>query len=62
MIEALLNAKPEDVDYILKDAVACVVTVDEHERLKQFDNEYGWERYRKAGIEAFDMVTGERKF
>jgi len=30
MIEALMLAKPEDVDEIIKDAVGCTVTKDEH--------------------------------
>jgi hypothetical protein len=54
MITLLMNAKPEEVDGILKDAVGCVVTRDEHTRLKAFDQEYGWERYRKAGLRVMD--------
>lgn len=49
-----MNAKLEEVDGILKDAVGCVVTRDEHTRLKAFDQEYGWERYRKAGLRVMD--------
>lgn len=61
MIEALLNADLEAVDSILNDAIGCTVTVDEHLRLGKYDSEYGWERYRKAGLEVFDAVTGRRK-
>jgi len=61
MIEALLNARSEAVDAILSDATGCTVTVDEHMCLSKFDGEYGWERYRRAGLEVFDTVTRERK-
>lgn len=45
-----MAAKPEEIDNILEDAVGCTVTTEEHDRLAPFDDEYGWERYRKAGI------------
>jgi hypothetical protein len=54
MIEALIQAKPEAVDHILKNAIGCLVTVDEHERLRPFGQEYGWDRYRRAGIAVMD--------
>lgn len=60
MIDALLKAEPGAVDRILQDAIGCIVTADEHDRLKMFDGEYGWERYRKAGLEVQDMVTHKR--
>jgi hypothetical protein len=60
MIDALLRAEPSVVDSILQDAIGCIVTADEHESLKMFDGEYGWERYRKAGLEVLDMVTHKR--
>ena len=50
MIDALSKAGPNALDSILQDAIGCSVTADEHERLKMFDGEYGWERYRKAGL------------
>ena len=50
MIAALEKAAPHEVDDILKDAIGCTVTVEEHTRLSKFDEEYGWERNRKAGI------------
>lgn len=59
MIDALLKAKPEDVDGILKDDIACTVTIDEHRRLAAFDHEYGWDRYRKAGLVVIDTKNGE---
>ena len=60
MIDALLKAEPGAVDSILQDAIGCIVTADEHEHLKMSDGEYGWERYRKAGLEVLDMVTHTR--
>jgi hypothetical protein len=60
MIAALEKAAPHEVDDILKDAIGCTVTVEEHTRLSKFDEEYGWERYRKAGIIVIDTRPGER--
>jgi hypothetical protein len=60
MIAALEKATPNEVDDILKTAVACTVTTEEHTRLSEFDEEYGWERYRKAGIVVIDRQTRER--
>ncbi len=59
MIALLMKAKPEEVDSILQDAVGCTVTKEEHEVLKGFDAEYGWDRYRKAGLTVIDTLTGE---
>ena len=60
MIDFLVNAKPEEVDGILESAVGCTVTRDEHSRLHKFDEEYGWERYRKAGVKVTNTETGEQ--
>jgi hypothetical protein len=49
-----LLAHPERADEILEAAVGCTVTLAEHNRLHHFDAEYGWERYRKAGIVVMD--------
>ena len=54
MIEALLQATPEGIDDILENAVGCTVTKDEHDRLDQFKNLDGWERYSRAGIVVID--------
>ena len=54
MIDALLKAQPDQVDGILDLAVGCTITRHEAERLRRFDDDYGWERYRKAGIEIMD--------
>jgi len=59
MIQALLRASADQIDGILRDAVACTVTCDEHDRLAQFDKDYGWERYRKAHIEVINRETGK---
>ncbi|MGA1988899.1 MAG: hypothetical protein ABSG72_21705 [Candidatus Sulfotelmatobacter sp.] len=59
MIVALEKAAPQGVGDILNTAVACTVTVEEHARLSQFDDEYGWERYRKAEITVIDTQTGK---
>jgi hypothetical protein len=62
MIDALLNAKPEEVDCILTNAVGCTVTLDEHLRLSKFDGEHsGWERYRQAKVPVKNTQTGEQE-
>ncbi len=53
MIDALL-AKPERAGEILETAVGCTVTLAEHERLHQNEEEYGWKRYYKAEIVVMD--------
>jgi hypothetical protein len=56
MIEELFRASPEKIDEILALAVGCTITLDEAGRLLLFDSDYGWERYRKAGIEVLDTA------
>jgi hypothetical protein len=60
MIAALEKATPHEVDGILKIAIGCTVTIEEHTRLSKFDKEYGWKRYRKAGIVVYDTLTRKR--
>jgi hypothetical protein len=60
MITALEKAAPHEVDDILKIAIGCTVTVEEHARLSKVDDEYGWDRYRKARVIVIDTQTGER--
>ena len=60
MIAELMKAAPEEIDGILKKAVACTVTEEEHNRLREYDGEYGWERYRRAGIRVFNTETDEQ--
>jgi len=45
---------------VLPFAVACLVTVEEHARLRSVDDDLvGWQRYRAASIDVVDMRTGE---
>jgi hypothetical protein len=41
-------------DRAAQGAVGCTVTTEEAVLLAQFDSDYGWERYRKAGITVLD--------
>lgn len=51
----------EDPATVLPGAVACVVTVEEHNQLTPFDLTHdGWQRYKEAGIEVLDMAAMER--
>lgn len=59
MVDALLSASPDAVDTIIKGAVACTISKQEHDRLKQFGHLDGWDRYRAAGIVIVDTETGE---
>jgi hypothetical protein len=58
-----MQANPTDavIEWIMTNlTIACTVTVDEHARLTKFDRTHqGWERYAAAGVEVFDMTTGE---
>jgi hypothetical protein len=61
MIQALLKASPEESREILKDAIGCIVTADEHRRLSTFDKTHeGWERYRKAQLRVTNTETGKQ--
>jgi hypothetical protein len=52
-------AQPERVREILSDAIACVVTVDEHKRLSGLgESKRGWDRYAEVGIEVIDLDDG----
>lgn len=48
----------EPVAGVLPDAVACIVTVDEHKLLTELSLDQpdleGWKRYQAAGIEVID--------
>lgn len=51
----------EDPERVVADAVACIVTKEEHDKLTPFDRTHkGWDRYRAAGIEVIDTSTGDR--
>ena len=57
MVQKLIGS-PENVDEIVKDAVGCVVTEEEHAKLSQIDRDFpdleGCQRYQEAGIAVFD--------
>ena len=59
--EILLN--PDNLENILENAVACVVTLEEHNRLNQADKENpkidGWERYNLAKIKVWDNINSK---
>jgi hypothetical protein len=50
-----------NIDEILRDALACLVTKEEHDQLDKLDSSLeGWDRYVAAHIQVFSTVTGER--
>jgi hypothetical protein len=61
LVNALL-AQPDRADEILDSAVACVVTVQEHEELDRVSRQSpeldGWDRYRAAMIAVIDLASG----
>lgn len=57
MVRELIESGPENVDEILKKAVACTITKEEHTRLNQHKELDGWERYRSAGITVIDTKS-----
>lgn len=58
LIDRLL-ADPTSCESTLTGAVACLVTAEEHARLRLVDRSLeGWDRYRAAGIVVYDMATG----
>ncbi|GAA1815663.1 hypothetical protein GCM10009682_40740 [Luedemannella flava] len=53
---ARMLAEPDQVEAILAEATSCLVTVDEHHLLTQYDiSANGWDRYRLAGIDVYDF-------
>ena len=48
---------PESSIEIASLAVACVVAVDEHKKLSEIEDGFGWERYMAAGIEVVDAAS-----
>ena len=55
-----MHASPGDIEMIVREAPACLVTREEHQRLTPLDRtQYGWDRYRVAGIDVLDAMTGE---
>lgn len=58
LVERLLAARG-DVEQIITGAPACLVTCSEHKALTRFDRTHdGWDRYRAAGIDVIDALTG----
>jgi len=58
LTEALV-ADPERADEIIRSALGCVVTKDEHDRLGSVSpSASGWERYLAARVDVFDEQTG----
>jgi hypothetical protein len=54
-----MQACPGDVEVIVREAPAYLVTREEHQRLTPLDRTHqGWDRYRAAGIEVIDALTG----
>lgn len=52
-------AEPERVRETLRDAIGCVVTVEEHRRLSRIGPTVrGWDRYRDAGVDVIDTDDG----
>jgi hypothetical protein len=58
LTERLVNS-PGLIDSILKDAIGCTVTKDEHDRLSKIKTCDGWKRYREAKIAVENTETGE---
>lgn len=55
-----MQREPERAAEILRDAPACVVTREEHDRLEALGGEHeGWERYIAAGVDVFDEQDGK---
>ena len=58
LIQRLLNQR-EEVQTVLNDAIGCVVTKEEHDHLTRVSRESpdleGWDRYKVAGIQVFDL-------
>jgi hypothetical protein len=60
LITRLMN-DPSDFENILKDAIGCTVTTEEHKNLSALGDELnGWDRYKKARVRVFDRI--EKKF
>jgi hypothetical protein len=59
IVDELLS-NPSDYEKILLQAVACVVTKEEHERLTSATNKdknlQGWDRYKFTNIKVFDLL------
>ncbi len=70
VVEELSNNATDTkaIGKILNRAIACTITRDEDNALRVSDNKFkhnkrhnGWTRYKKAGIDVYDVVTGKKK-
>lgn len=64
-IESLISeilANPKELDKLKNNIMACLVTEEEHKKLKRRDNGNGWERYKRAGIHVIDVKNNKRLF
>jgi len=55
-----LLASPKNIDSILKNAIGCIVTNEDHSLLPN-DGYVGWERYKKAKIRVWDTKVNSWK-
>lgn len=51
-----LLERPNEATKTLELAIGCVVTRDEHEKLRAVRDQEGWGRYRAAGIRVYDLA------
>jgi hypothetical protein len=59
-INKLLKVPDREVAVVLKHAVGCIVTIDDHKRLHQINKSLdGWKRYTVAKIKVIDLATGK---
>lgn len=56
LVSRLLSG--ENVDSVINDAIACIVTKDEHLTLG-LSSKSGWNRYKDCGIKVFDSGNQE---
>lgn len=56
LISRLLSG--ENIDSVVKNAIACMVTKDEHIALNS-SSASGWDRYKECGIRVFDSAENE---
>lgn len=53
-----MRSHPDQIEQLMRLAEGCLVTVDEHRRLTAVgDVLSGWDRYRLAGVDVFDMAS-----
>lgn len=62
LIHNILN-NSKNTSAILKNAIACIVTKEEHLMLNKIDKDKpnldGWDRYKEAKIRVYDMQTNK---